>query len=527
MMKKVLVSDKLSSQGVELLKKVAHVDIKTGLDEREIIKIIPEYDALLVRSQTKVTAKIINAADKLKIIGRAGVGVDNIDLQAATQKGIIVVNSPEGNTIAAAEHSLALLMSMSRNIPQAYESIKQGRWERTKFTGVECYGKTIGIIGLGKIGRCMANYANSLGMKVFGYDPYVSKAYAEKIGVELKDLDNILKTADYLTFHIPKTKDTFHMIDREKFKIMKTGVKIVNCARGGIIDEDALFEAVEMGKVAKAAVDVFEEEPINPNHKFLKSENIILTPHLGASTIEAQENVAIDVAEQVAAYFKGEQPRAAVNIPSLRPEIMEPVKKYMSLAEKLGKLVAQLVEGAIEKIEVSYEGEIAKHDTSPLTTAVLKGVLEPIIQEAVNFVNAPIIAKERGIKIEELRKENSNFSNLIGINIKTNKSKRIVAGSLFENFGERLCRIDDYRVDAILDGYLLILPNKDTPGMIGKVGTFLGNAKVNIAGMDVGRDRIGGKAVMVLNIDSPVKDKVLKDISKIKGILGQAKLVKI
>ena len=261
-MKKVLVADKLSSQGVEFLKKIAQVDVRTGLEEKEIIKIIGDYDALLVRSQTKVTAKIINAADKLKIIGRAGVGVDNIDLAAATQKGIIVVNSPEGNTIAAAEHSLALLMSMSRNVPQAYESTKKGKWERNKFTGVECYGKTIGIIGLGKIGKCMANYANSLGMKVLGYDPFVSKEYAEKIGVELKDLDDILKAADYLTFHIPKTKDTYHMIDREKFKIMKTGVRIVNCARGGIIDEDALFEAVEMGKVAKAAVDVYEKEPL-------------------------------------------------------------------------------------------------------------------------------------------------------------------------------------------------------------------------------------------------------------------------
>lgn len=526
-MKKVLVSDKLSSKGIDVVKRAAQVDVKIGLDEKELIKIIPNYDALLVRSQTKVTAKIIKAADNLKIIGRAGVGVDNIDLSAATQKGIIVVNSPEGNTVAAAEHSLAMLLAMSRNIPQAYESIRQGKWERSKFTGTECYGKTIGIIGLGKIGKRMATYANALGMKIIGYDPYVSKEYAEKSMVRLMKLDDVLKKADYLSFHIPKTKDTYHLIDRNKFKIMKNGVKIVNCARGGIIDENDLLEAVEMGKVAKAAVDVYEKEPIDPNHKFIKCDNIIITPHLGASTIEAQENVAIDVAEQVLDYFKGEQPRSAVNIPSLKPEIIEPVKKYMNLAEKVGLLGIQLVDGAIKKIEINYEGEIATKDISPLTTAVLKGLLGPIVDSGVNFVNAPLIAKERGMQVVESKKEESDFSNLVEIIIKTDKMKKVVSGSLFEHFGERLCRIDDYRVDAILDGYLLVVPNRDTPGIIGKVGTFLGSNKINIAGMDVGRDKIGGKAVMVINIDSPVKDKVLKDISKVKGILGQAKLVKI
>jgi D-3-phosphoglycerate dehydrogenase len=525
---KVLASDKIAESGLKKLRDAGfEVDMKTGLPEEELVKIIPDYDALVVRSETKVTPKIIEAGKKLKIIARAGVGVDNVDLPSATKKGIIVVNSPEGNTIAAAEHTWAMLLAMSRNIPQAQASLRAGKWERSKFTGVEVYGKTLGILGLGKIGSHVANYAIAFGMKVIAYDPFVSKEYADKLGVEIKDMDSVIKEADYISLHLPKNKETANLINAEKIKMMKDGVRIVNCARGGIINENDLAEAVKSKKVAAIAIDVFDKEPPEPTNPLLSLDNAVTVPHLGAATVEAQVNVAIDVVEQIIEVLKGGSARAAVNIPSMKPEVLKAVAPFMKLAEKMGKLAGQIAEGAINDVKIGYFGEVGGKDTAPLTVAILKGLLETAMEEGVNFVNAPIVAKERGINITESKStECFDFANKISISIGGDDKKRKVDGSLFATLGERIVGIDGFSVDAIPSGYLIIASNIDQPGIIGQVGTVLGKNNVNIAGMEVGRNKQGEKAVMVLNIDGPVSDKVLKELEKVKGI-HSAKLVSL
>jgi D-3-phosphoglycerate dehydrogenase len=523
---KILVSDPLDEAGLKIFKDSFTVDVKTGLTESQLVEIIPEYDALLVRSQTKVTKPIIQAGKKLKIIGRAGVGVDNIDVEEATRCGIIVVNSPEGNTIAAAEHAVALMLSLARNIPRAHASLNSGKWERSKFTGIEVYNKTLGVLGLGKIGSHVAKAALGLGMKVLAHDPFVSAEQAKKIGITLADLETIFKNADFISLHLPLTSETKNFIDAKKINHMKDGVRIINCARGGIINEKDLFDALKSGKIAGAALDVFEQEPLKES-PFFGLDNVILTPHLGAATVEAQLNVAVDVADQVACVLQGGQARAAVNIPSMRPDLIAPVKPYLLLAEKLGKFAGQIVGSAISKIEISYLGEVAQYEVDPLTVTFLKGLLEPIVTDSVNFVNAPIIAKSRGIKVIESKNlEIVDFANLISVEIHTAQEKHSIAGTFFGAFGERIVKIDGFKINTEAAGYLLIIPNIDRPGCIGRVGTFLGSKNINIAGMEVGRESIGGKAVMVLNVDSPVPSEILKEISKLDGIIDKVKLIK-
>ena len=525
---KVLISDKISDEGVNILKKAGlEVDIKPGLSEDELIAIIGNYDAQIVRSQTKDTAKIIEAAKKMKIIGRAGVGVDNVDVEAATKRGIVVVNSPEGNTIAAAELSLALLLSMARNIPMAYLTLKEKKWDRSKFTGVEVYNKTLGVIGLGKIGSRVAKYAAAMGMKILGFDPFINKEFAQSMGIELMSLAEIYQQADFITLHLPKTTETTNLINKETFAKMKKGVRIVNCARGGIINEQDLVDAIDAGIVAAAAVDVFTTEPIDPENPLLKSDKIVFTPHLGASTEEAQENVALDVAEQIVEVLVNRgQARSAVNIPALTPEKMKPVAKFMPLAEKLGKAASQLAGEAVSEINVDYCGELAAHDVSPVTIALLKGFLDVITPDAVNFVNAPLLAKERGLKVVESKTGSAkDFANLISITIKTESKTKTISGTYSESMGEMIVEIDGYKVTARPESCLLVFPNKDVPGVIGKVGTLLGQHKVNIASMNVGRASVGGDAIMVLNVDSCVDKAVLKALEKIEGITGEAKLV--
>lgn len=525
---KVLASDKLAESGLKKLRDAGfEVDMKTGLPEAELIKIIPEYDALVVRSETKVTPAIIESAKKLKIIARAGVGVDNVDLPSATKKGIIVVNSPEGNTIAAAEHSFAMLLAMVRNIPQAQASLRSGKWERSKFTGVELFGKTLGVLGLGKIGSHVASYAIGVGMKVIGYDPFVSKEYADKLGVELKDLDAVIKEADFLTLHLPKNKDTQNMINAQSISKMKDGVRIVNCARGGIINEKDLYEALKSKKVAAAALDVFDKEPPDADNPLLTLDNCITVPHLGAATVEAQVNVAIDVVEQIIEVLNGGNARAAVNIPSMKPEVLAAVAQYMKLAEKLGKLIGQMAHGPINDVKIGYYGEVGEKNIAPLSIAIVKGMLESANVEGVNFVNAPLIAKERGINITESKSaECFDFANKISITVGSDDKKRKVEGSMFATLGERIVNIDGFSVDATPSGHLIIAENIDQPGMIGQVGMLLGKNNVNIASMEVGRNKAGEKAVMILNIDNPVSDKVLKELEKVKGI-HSAKLVSL
>jgi D-3-phosphoglycerate dehydrogenase len=525
---KILAMDKVDEKGLKLFREAGfEVDSKSGLSEDELVKIIPEYDALIVRSETKVTPKIIEAGTNLKIIGRAGVGVDNIDLPTSTKRGIIVVNSPEGNTVAAAEHTWAMLLAMARQIPQAYGKLKGGVWDKKSFKGVEVLNKTLGIVGLGKIGRRVASYALGMGMKVIASDPFVTADYAKSLGVELKSVEDVIKEADFITLHVPKTKETAGFINADMIAKMKKGVRIINVARGGILDEKALYDALKSGQVAAAALDVFEKEPLPAESPLITLDNVVVTPHLGASTVEAQVNVAIDVAEQIIEVLKGGAARSAVNIPSMKPELIAPVRPYMGIAEKLGALAAQIVKGAISKVEVEYSGEIADNDVSPLTTTVLKGLFTPIMDVKVNFVNAPLIAKERGVDVvESKRKEIKDFASLILLKIKTEKETREVGGTVFAGVGDRLVLIDGYRVDIVPQGYMLILQNIDKPGMIGKVGTFLGQHNINIAAMDVGRIHIGEKAVMVLNVDSPISDDILAGLTRIEGISG-ATLVKI
>jgi len=524
---KVLAMDKVAEDGLKIIRDAGiEVDSKAGLSEDELIKIISGYDALIVRSETKVTPKVIEAGKNLKIVARAGVGVDNVDLPTATKNGVIVVNSPEGNTVAAAEHTWAMLLSMARMIPQAHAKLKTCVWDKKSFKGVEVLNKTLGVIGLGKIGRRVVSYALGMGMKVIAYDPFVTLDYAKSLGVELKSVEEVIKESDFITFHIPKTKDTAGMINAETIAKMKKGVRLVNVARGGIVDEKALYDALKSKHIAAAALDVFEKEPCDSSPLF-ELENIVVTPHLGASTVEAQVNVAIDVAEQIVEVLKGGAARSAVNIPSMKPELITPVRPFMGIAEKLGSLAAQIVKGAVSKVEVQYSGEIAEKDISPLTTIVLKGLLSPALDVKVNFVNAPIVAKERGIEIVETKnKEIKDFASSISLKIKTEKEEREVAGTVFQGIGDRLISIDGYRIDAVPSGFILILNNIDKPGMIGKVGSLLGANGVNIASMDVGRIKVDEKAVMVLNVDSQVSEKVLLELTKVDGI-SNATVVKL
>lgn len=447
---KVLISDSLSKEAVDILEKEKDfkVDVLTKLTPEELKKAIKDYDALLVRSATKVTKDLIGAAAKLKIIGRAGVGLDNVDIDAASKKGIIVVNTPGGNTISTAEHTFSMMLALSRNIPQADLSMRKGEWERKKFMGVELYGKVLGIVGLGRIGTEVAKRAASFEMRVLAYDPYLSVDKAKDLGIELVDLKTIYKEADYITVHTPLTDETRHMISGREFGLMKKGVRVLNCARGGIIDEEALVKAVESGKVAGAAFDVYEDEPPKDS-KLLKLENVVLTPHLGASTEEAQTNVAVDVANTVRDALLNRGVRNAVNMPYVDPEIYKVIEPYLKLAENIGSIHAQLAEGHIKRVKIRYVGEIIKYDLSPFTVSIMKGMLTPILQETVNFVNSLVIAKERGINIIETKTaEVQDFASLIYVEVETDKSKSSLTGTLFTKVDPRIVKIDEFYVDS-------------------------------------------------------------------------------
>ncbi|MDD5449119.1 MAG: phosphoglycerate dehydrogenase [Candidatus Omnitrophica bacterium] len=511
---KVLITDPMTKEGLKILEseKELKVDVKSKLTPEQLKETIKGYDAIIVRSATKVTKEVIEASDKLRVIGRAGVGLDNVDVEAASKKGIIVLNAPAGNTISTAEHTIAMILSLSRNIPKADRSIKNGEWDRKRFMGVELYGKVLGIVGMGRIGTEVARRALSFQMKVMAYDPFLSADKAKQIGVELSDLEGLLKVSDYITVHTPLTEETRHIIAEAQFKIMKTGVRIINCARGGIIDEQALAKAVESGKVAGCALDVFENEPPK-DFTLAKMDNVVITPHIGASTEEAQVSVSIDIAEIVLDVLLNRCIRNAVNMPCVDTELLKILQPYLTLSEKLGSLAAQLVEGHIKKVVIKYTGDITNYDTAPLTIAVLKGILTPILQETVNFVNAPMIARERGIKIDETKTaEIETFANLISVDIETDKTKLNVDGTLFTKTDSRIVRIGGFYVEAVPSGYMLVISNKDVPGIIGQIGTLLGKNGINIAGMSFGREKPGGKAVSVLNVDSVVPKEVLAKI---------------
>lgn len=524
---KVLVSDPVSEKGIQLLSSIAQVDVKPNLSSQEIIEIIGGYDALLVRSGTKVTADVIGAGKKLKVIGRAGVGVDNIDVEKATEQGILVLNAPEGNTISAAEHTMALMLSLARNIPPASSSLKAGQWQRNKFVGLELYKKCLGIIGLGRIGSEVAKRARAFGMKVLAYDPYISAEQAEKIGVVAQNLEEILPQADFITLHIPKTSSTKHLLGAEELAKMKDGVRIINCARGGLIDEKALYEAIVAGKVAGAALDVFEEEPPANNNPLLQLEQVITTPHLGASTQEAQVNVAVQVAEEIMHVLKGEPLHMAVNAPVLPPKLLGEIEPFVPLMKILGSFYMQVFNGRVEIIEITYSGSIAEYPVTSLTTALLIGFLRVMLNSNVNFVNAPLIAKQRGIKVKEITsKGDSIFNNLIAVKVTAGEQSYSVAGTIFGRNDIRIVQIGDYRIEVVPSRFMLVCKYTDKPGVIGKVGTILGNNNINIAGMQVGRREAGGEAIMVLQVDNHVQEKVLNELKTVEHILS-AKAVEI
>ncbi len=523
---KVLVTDKINEAAASILKPVAEVDILPTMAEDELCNVIGQYDALMIRSQTKVTPKIIEAAKNMKIIGRAGVGVDNINLESATQHGIIVVNSPDGNTHAAAEHTLAIMLAMSRNIPQAVESTKKGLWERSKFVGTEVFGKTLGVIGLGKIGSHVAKVAISLGMKVVVCDPYASKEIVEKLGaVFVPSFDEFWGLCDYITVHTPKTRETTHLINKDTISKMKHGAKIINCARGGIIDETALADALKSGQVSGVAIDVYEDEPKIELSPLLHAEgNVLLTPHLGASTSEAQFNVAIDVAEQIKDVLSGGSARSAVNIPSLKAEKLEPVKEYMQLAENLGEVASQLSTGSLKTVDIIVDGYLSTVDVSPIEVAVLKGILSSQL-DAVNFVNAPIIAKERGLEIK-VSKSNKDIQALGAITVKiiTDKVEYITSGALIAKEIQRITRINQYVTSIKPEKHMLIVPHENKPSMVAQVATVIGAHNININRMNVAQkskqltksqDNI---SIMIINTDSAVDKNTLDEISKIEGI---------
>lgn len=520
---KILVSDPISDQGVEILKKEFDVDIATGLKPDELIAKIGNYEALIVRSETQVTKDVINAGKKLKIIGRAGVGVDNINVNAATERGIIVINAPEGNTISAAEHTIAMMMAMSRNIPQANASLKGKKWDRKKFMGVEVRGKTLGVVGLGRIGAEVAKRAQGMEMNILAYDPFISPERANELGVELTTVIDIVKRADYITVHTPLTKETKDLISTKDFAVMKKGARIINCARGGIINEEALAKAVKEGIVSGAAIDVFVTEPPFDS-PLIELDRVIMTPHLGASTEEAQINVAISVAEQIVNSLKGLPVKNAINMPYIKPDAMQVLEPYFPLAEKIGKLCMYLIGSNYEKVEISYCGEIAEHNVAPLTLAVLKGLLEPVLGPGVNYVNAPTIAKERKIKvIESKSKTNQGYSSQIAVKLTKKGEEKIVSGTIVGK-ESRIVQIDEYRIDVVPSKYMIVARHKDHPNIIGPCCMILGKNNINIAGMQVGRITAGGEAIMVLNIDSEVDEAILDDIKAVSGIID-AKLV--
>ncbi|MGK7376696.1 phosphoglycerate dehydrogenase [Planococcus sp. 1R117A] len=516
----ILISDPLSEDGIYPLRQADGFNLvmETNLTPEQLGERIKDFDALLVRSQTQVTRDIIEKATHLKIIGRAGVGVDNIDLEAATEHGVIVVNAPDGNTNSAAEHTIAMLMSMARKIPQAFYALRNQNWDRKSYVGVELKNKTLGVIGLGRIGTEVAARAKGQRMNVIAYDPFLTAEKAGKMGVDFGSVEDVLKAADFITVHTPLLKETRHLINAEAFKIMKDGVQIINCARGGIIDENALYDAIKGGKVAGAALDVFEQEPM-VDFRLLDLPEVVATPHLGASTIEAQESVAVDVSKDVISYFTTGIVRNSVNLPSVPKEIMAKIEPYFDLAERLGRFLTDLSEGTAEEVHIHYSGDLANVEVGPLTRNALKGLLKRHLGENVNDVNALYLANQKGITVNESKSTTAKgFTNLITMEVKSANGTRTAAGTLLNGQGARIVKVDNYLVDIVPQGHLVFIRHNDRPGVIGRVGTLLGEEGVNIATMQVFRSNAGGDAIMMLSIDKMAEDSGLAQLASMAEI---------
>ncbi len=523
-MVKVLISDRMSPRAAEILRERGiEVDERVGLSKEELAEIIGEYDGLAVRSATKVTKKVLERAERLKVIGRAGIGVDNIDVREATARGIVVMNTPFGNAITTAEHAIALLLSLARQIPQANASTHAGKWEKSRFMGVEVTGKTLGIVGCGNIGSIVADRAQGLKMKVIAYDPYLTEERACELGVQKVDLDELLARADFVSLHTPLTDQTRHIIDARAIAKMKEGARLINCARGGLVDEAALKEALDSGRLAGAALDVFAEEPARDNPLF-GHPALVATPHLGASTREAQTNVAIQIAEQMADFLLLGGVTNALNMPSMTPEEAPRLRPYMALARQLGGFMGQLVRSGIRKIEIEYEGHAAELNTRPLTAVVIEGLLKPMM-ESVNMVNAPVIAREREIDVAEVLHERAgDYQTLMRLSVVTENRRRSVAGTLFSNQSPRIVQLDDVALEAELTPAMLYVVNDDRPGFIGALGTVLGRHGVNIGTFNLGRSGRGDCAVALLALDQPLAQNVLEEVAALDYVRQAATL---
>ena len=521
-MPKVLISDKLSPAAVDIFKaRGIDVDFKPGLDKDELLATIGNYDGLAIRSNTKVTEEVIAQAGSLKVVGRAGIGVDNVDIQAASSKGIVVMNTPFGNSITTAEHAIAMILSLARDIPAANASTQAGKWEKSRFMGVEVTGKTLGLIGCGNIGSIVANRAQGLKMRVIAFDPFLTHERANELGVEKVELEQMFPRADFITLHTPLTPQTKNIISADAISKMRKGARLINCARGGLVDEHALRAALDNGHLAGAAIDVFEVEPAKENVLF-GSDKLVATPHLGAATMEAQEKVALQVAEQMADYLLTGAVTNAVNMPSISADEAPSLNPYVELSNKLGLFAGQLTESAIKEVVIEYEGDVAEMNTKVLTSSVLAGVLQPQLSE-VNMVSAPIYAKQRGIKVSEVtRAQQGIFDSYIRVKMVTEAQTRSVAGTIYSNGEMRLIQLKGIPIDAEIAPHMLYLTNEDKPGLIGDLGTLLGEEHVNIATFHLGRDGAGGKAICLLQVDEAIPEEVLKKVAALP-LVSQAK----
>lgn len=529
-MYRVLVADKLADQGIEVLRSYPEIEIEqaSSLKPAELAARIAPFDGLIVRSGSRVTAEVIEAAKNLKVIGRAGIGVDNIDVEAATKRGVVVMNTPAGNNVTTAEHTISMMLSLARLIPQATASMKAGKWEKNKFMGTEVFNKTLGIIGMGNIGSLVAERALGLKMKVVAYDPFISREVAQRLGVELASFDEVLARADFLSIHTPLNDETRGLIGAQAFAKMKRGVRLINCARGGIVDEAALEAAIREGVVAGAALDVFAEEPVPPDHPLLKLDQVICTPHLGAATQEAQINVAVAIARQVANFLTRGVIQDAVNVPSISPELLQVLSPYLTLCEKLGSLQGQMLRAAPRQLSIEYAGEVAGYDVKSLTLATLRGLLSRVLETSVvNYVNAAALARERGIRVVEAKTEQAKgFANLVTVTATTETTTNVVAGAVFGERVIRLVRINHFFLDADPEGFILMLHNRDVPGVVGAVGTLLGEAQINIARLELGREHVGGMAISLIHVDSAIPEPVLQKLRSLPNIVS-AQLIKL
>lgn len=518
----IFIADPLSEDGIAPLRAATDLDLNiivdTGLSPEELISKIADVDVLLVRSQTTVTREVIAAAKNLKLIGRAGVGVDNIDLTAATERGIIVVNAPDGNTNSAAEHTIAMMTSLARYIPQAYNSLLNGKWDRKTYVGVELKNKTLGVVGFGRIGVEVAHRAKGSRMNVLAYDPFLTEERAQELGVTKATVEEICEQADFITVHTPLLPETRNLFNKEKFAMMKDGVRLINCARGGIINEDDLYDAIVEGKVAGAALDVFIEEPATDN-KLLTLPQVIATPHLGASTIEAQESVAVDVSNDIIKFFNTGTVTNPVNMPSIPKEKLAQVEPFFALAEKLGKFLVQVTGEAVTELNVSYAGEVANYDVRPLTASAIKGLFSTKQGTHVNDVNARYLAEQIGIKINEHKTTTAKgFTSLITVEVKTENEVHTIAGTLLNGLGARIVKVEGFGVDLKPEGNILYVKNTDKPGAIGRLATKLAEKDINIATMQVGRSEVGGQAVMLLSIDNAVSTEEIQYVTELDNI---------